>query len=188
MGEIIITQTKNQEYEESKAVQISTLALWTKQAKLKGWVWVQAPPCFLHSFWRSDCTGELSSAWPHPLSHLAQPSFLNLCIFPDILYFWFLASIFRLSEYERLASMRFCFFSQRPGPLPFEIVGNPYLHFDVVHALFLLHIVYSAPLFHFPSPPLLIFLPGKIYLIWCSKAVNIDSGEWSTLIFATGRF
>lgn len=36
IGEIIITQTENQEHEESEAVQVPTSALLTKQAKLRG--------------------------------------------------------------------------------------------------------------------------------------------------------
>lgn len=60
-------------------------------------------------------------------------------------YLWFLAYIFRLSECERLVSMRFGFFSESPGPLTFKIVLSPYLHFDIIRALFPLHPVYSVP-------------------------------------------
>lgn len=141
MGEITTKDWKPRCMRRAANERTPTLALWKDQAKEPGCTWVQAQPCFLCSFQKLDWAGELLSAWLYPMAPLVQSFFPGL----GTSYLWFLAYIFRLSECERLVSMRFGFFSESPGPLTFKIVLSPYLHFDIIHALFPLHPVCSVP-------------------------------------------
>lgn len=85
--------------------------------------------------------------------------------------------------------MRFCFFSQGPGSLTFKIVLSPYLHFDIIHALFPLHLVYSvSPQFFSQAESILSDVAKQLTLIlvngWLWFSLQGDFSTNSHILFS----
>lgn len=120
MGEITRTDRKTKEHELGSGHESPTWTLWKAQARLSGCIGAQVLfPASSCNFQRLDWAGKLPSARWRPTLPPCLAVFFRSC---GTYYLWFLAYVFRLSGCERLVSMRFCFFSQRPGPLTFKIV------------------------------------------------------------------
>lgn len=178
MGEITGTDRKPRSVRRAVGAEAP---LWSlERAGLPpGGIRAQAPPCFLGNLQKLDWAGELPSAQWRPMLPPCPAVFSRSW---GTYYLWFLAYVFRLSDCERLVSMRFCFFPQRPGPLTFKIVPMPVFTFWYRSCFIsFAHCLFCSPQFFSQAESILSDIAKQLILILVNGLLwFLLQGDFST--------